>query len=101
MTLAGALLGNALGDPRQWGLDAAAAAAFVALLWPRVHSRDAAATAVLAAFIALGTSPVLPPGVPVILAVIAAVVVGLRHPGRHEEPIEDTPGDLLGKGPMA
>ena len=47
-TLAGALLGNAFGDPRTLGLDAAAAAAFVALLWPRLRSRDATATAVLA-----------------------------------------------------
>ena len=63
------------------GLDAAAAAAFVALLWPRLRSRDATATAVLAVFIALLTSPFLPAGVPVILAAAAALVVGLRHPG--------------------
>ncbi|MGB3373854.1 MAG: AzlC family ABC transporter permease, partial [Microbacterium sp.] len=31
-TLAGALLGDVLGDPKSWGLDAAAAAAFLALL---------------------------------------------------------------------
>ncbi|WP_345711038.1 AzlC family ABC transporter permease, partial [Kineococcus glutinatus] len=36
MTLAGALLGDALGDPRRWGLDGAAVAAFLALLWPRL-----------------------------------------------------------------
>lgn len=77
MTLVGALVGNALGDPRVYGLDAAAAAAFAALLWPRLRSRDSSATAVLAAFVALLTSPVLPPGVPVILAALAALVVGL------------------------
>ncbi|KZC36135.1 branched-chain amino acid ABC transporter permease, partial [Rhodanobacter sp. FW510-R12] len=33
-TLAGALLGDALGDPRRWGLDGAAVAAFLGLLWP-------------------------------------------------------------------
>ncbi|CAN7390513.1 AzlC family ABC transporter permease [Knoellia sp. LjRoot47] len=84
MTLLGALVGNALGDPEQWGLDAAAAAAFTALLWPRLRSRDAAATMVLAVTIALLTSPVLPVGVPVILTVVAAVVVGLSGGGRHE-----------------
>ena len=84
MTLAGAVVGNALGDPQRWGLDAAAAAAFTALLWPRLHNRDAAATMVLAVAIALLASPVLPVGVPVILTVLAAVVVGLAAHGRHE-----------------
>lgn len=78
MTLVGALVGNAIGDPRTYGLDAAAAAAFAALLWPRLRSGDAAATAVLAVFVALVTSPALPPGVPVILTALAALAVGLR-----------------------
>ena len=39
-TLAGALLGDVLGDPRAYGLDAAAAAAFLALLWPRLRHRQ-------------------------------------------------------------
>ena len=98
-TLLGALLGNALGDPRRLGLDAAAAAAFVALLWPRLKSRDATATAVLAIAIALLASPVLPAGVPVILAATAALVVGLRHPGRHEGPLEGADGTLPGSDP--
>lgn len=87
MTLVGAVVGNALGDPQRWGLDAAAAAAFTALLWPRLRSRDATATMVLAIAIALLTSPLLPVGVPVILTVLAALVVGLSGGGRHE-PIE-------------
>jgi predicted branched-subunit amino acid permease len=98
-TLLGSLLGNAIGDPRALGLDAAAAAAFVALLWPRLRSRDAAATAVLAVFIALVTSPVLPAGAPVILASVAALVVGLRRPGRHEGPLEGGDGTLPGSDP--
>ncbi|MEO7269646.1 MAG: AzlC family ABC transporter permease [Knoellia sp.] len=89
MTLAGALVGNALGDPQRYGLDAAAAAAFTALLWPRLRSRDAAATMVLAVAIALLTSPLLPVGVPVILTVLAAVVIGLSGGGRHERATED------------
>ena len=97
--MVGALLGNALGDPRTLGLDAAAAAAFVALLWPRLKSRDATATAVLAIAIALLSSPFLPAGVPVILAAGAALVVGLRHPGRHEAPLEGDDGTLPGSDP--
>ncbi|HSO64634.1 MAG TPA: AzlC family ABC transporter permease [Ornithinibacter sp.] len=98
-TLLGALLGNALGDPRALGLDAAAAAAFVALLWPRLRSRDATATAVLAVLIAMLASPFLPAGVPVILAAAAALVVGVRHPGRHEDPLEGGDGTLVGSDP--
>lgn len=77
LTLLGAEIGNALGDPTRWGLDAAAAAAFIALLWPRLRSRDAAATGVLAGLIALGLSPLTRPGVPVLVAVVAALVVGV------------------------
>ncbi|MGL4744910.1 MAG: AzlC family ABC transporter permease [Dermatophilaceae bacterium] len=85
MTLVGALLGAAVGDPRSLGLDAAAAAAFAALLWPRLRGRDAAATAALAAVVALLASPAMPAGVPVILAAVAAVAVGLRPRGRDAE----------------
>ncbi|MDN5794234.1 MAG: AzlC family ABC transporter permease [Intrasporangium sp.] len=74
MTLAGALVGNALGDPKQWGLDGAACAAFTALLWPRLKSRDAVGIAVLAAVIAIGLSPAVPAGVPVIAAAAAALL---------------------------
>ncbi|MDR1185852.1 MAG: AzlC family ABC transporter permease [Bifidobacteriaceae bacterium] len=76
LTLAGALAGDAMGDPRAWGLDAAAAAAFLGLLWPRLASRGAQATASLAVFIALVASPFLTPGVPVLLAALAALAVG-------------------------
>ena len=76
-TLLGAWLGNALGDPRRWGLDAAAAAAFVALLWPRLHSRDAAATAVVAVVLTVAVAPWAPAGIPVLIAAFAAVAVGL------------------------
>jgi predicted branched-subunit amino acid permease len=100
-TLAGALLGNALGDPRRFGLDAAAAAAFCALLWPRLRSRDAVATAVLAAFIAALSSPFVPAGVPVILAALAALVVGLGVRGpRGDRPRSDGHGHLVGEDPL-
>lgn len=77
MTLLGALLGNALGDPRTWGLDAAAAAAFLALLWPRLKQRQALAVAASAFFIAVVTTPSLPAGIPVIIAGVVALIVGL------------------------
>lgn len=76
LTLAGALIGSTFGDPREWGLDAAAAAAFVALLWPRLRTGEARATAALAALIALALAPATRPGIPVLAAAVAAVLVG-------------------------
>jgi predicted branched-subunit amino acid permease len=76
MTLLGAVLGNALGDPKVWGLDAAAAAAFLGLLWPRLRERQALAVAALAFLVAVVTTPSLPAGIPVIIAGVVAVFVG-------------------------
>jgi predicted branched-subunit amino acid permease len=75
-TLAGALIGDALGDTRAWGLDAAAAAAFLGLLWPRLKNLQAGAVAVAAAVVATLTTPVLMPGLPVLVAALVAVAVG-------------------------
>jgi predicted branched-subunit amino acid permease len=86
MTLAGALIGNALGDPEQYGLDAAAPAAFCALLWPRLKSGDARAVAVVAAIIALVVAPHAPAGIPVLVAAVAAVVAGLLPSREPDEP---------------
>ena len=79
-TLLGALVGNALGDPSRWGLDAAAAAAFLALLWPRLAARAAQLVAAGSILVALALTPVAPAGVPVLAAAAVAVAVGWRHP---------------------
>nr|WP_300151306.1 AzlC family ABC transporter permease [Propionicimonas sp.] len=80
-TLVGAFAGNALGDPAQWGLDGAAVAAFLGLLWPRLHARDPIATAVVAALATIVTLPLVPPGIPVLVAaaVTAAWWAGRRR----------------------
>ncbi|MDQ1127681.1 putative branched-subunit amino acid permease [Microbacterium sp. SORGH_AS 505] len=75
-TLAGALLGDVLGDVKAYGLDAAAAAAFLALLWPRLRRRQAIAVGVAAAVVAAVLTPALMPGVPVLVAALVAIVVG-------------------------
>lgn len=81
-TLLGALVGNAIGDPRRWGLDAAAAAAFLALLWPRLAAgRATRLVAVGAVVVALALTPVAPAGIPVLAAAAVAVAVGWRAPG--------------------
>jgi len=80
-TLAGALIGNLIGDPRTYGLDAAACAAFTALLWPRLRNRDAVAIAVVGAVVAIVLSPTVPPGIPVVAAA-AAALLAWRTPKR-------------------
>lgn len=76
-TLAGALLGSSFGDPQQWGLDGAAAAAFLGLLWPRLRDRQAQAVAAAAAVVAAVTIPLAPAGIPVLAAAVAAALVAL------------------------
>ena len=91
-TLAGGVLGDVLGDPRAYGLDAAAAAAFLALLWPRLRRRQAIAVGVGAAVVAAVLTPGLMPGMPVLIAALVAIAVGWgnwlgdREGGRRREP---------------
>lgn len=80
LTLVGAVLGDALGDPTRWGLDAAAAAAFLGLLWPRLAARGAQVVAAGAVVVALALTPVAPAGVPVLAAAGVAVLLGWRRP---------------------
>jgi len=77
----GAFAGNALGDPRTWGLDAAAAAAFLGLVWARLADPVARWVGVGAAVVALALTPALPAGVPVLAAAGVAVAVGWWRPG--------------------
>ncbi|KZM36661.1 AzlC family ABC transporter permease [Oerskovia enterophila] len=76
LTLVGALAGDAMGDPKAWGLDAAAGAAFLALLWPRLASRVMQLTAALAVVVAVALLPFVPPGIPVLAAGAVAIVIG-------------------------
>ena len=91
-TAAGAVAGEAVGDPRTYGLDAAVGAAFLALLWPRLQDRRNVVVGLLAAAVALSMVPVAAPGVPVLAAGGVAVLVGVlaRTPG---------PGGGPGPGP--
>ena len=72
-TFIGAFLGSQLGNPTDWGLDAAAAAAFLGLIWPRLNQSKLLFLAVAAAFVATSLSVVLPAGVPVLLSAVLAV----------------------------
>ena len=78
-TFIGALLGDLVGDVRMYGLDAAAAAAFLGLLWPRLKTLQPIAVAIGAAVVAAVLIPWLPPGLPVLAAAVVAIVVGITN----------------------
>jgi predicted branched-subunit amino acid permease len=81
-TLLGALAGSAVGDPRDFGLDAAAPAAFLAMLAPRLRDRATWTIAVVAALVALAVVPLVPAGVPVLVAALVPAVAVLARGGR-------------------
>jgi len=76
-TAVGVLGASWLSDPRLLGLDAAAPAAFLALLAPRLRGREAWAVALAAALVALVAVPFVPVGFPVLIASLVGVVAGL------------------------
>lgn len=71
-TLLGALGAEAIGDTDAWGLDAAGPAVFLALLAPMLKTTTERVAAGLAVLLGLGLLPVLPGGVPVLVAALAA-----------------------------
>ena len=77
LTFVGAFAAGRL-DTRAWGLDGAAVAAFVALLWPRLRQRHASAVALIAAGAALAITPLVPAGVPLLVAAAVAGFLGWR-----------------------
>ncbi|WP_143094246.1 AzlC family ABC transporter permease [Streptacidiphilus jiangxiensis] len=85
-TLAGALGADALGDPSRYGLDVAGPAVFLALLAPRLREGGAErATALVGAVLALVAVPLVPAGVPVLIALAAVPAVLLLGPRRQAQ----------------
>lgn len=81
-TFVGALAGDAMGDPAAWGLDGAAVAAFLGLLWPRLKGRDPITIAVAAAVVTVAVAPFVPAGIPIIIAAGVAVVMTVARQRR-------------------
>jgi 4-azaleucine resistance transporter AzlC len=77
-TVVGVLLGGAIGDPADYGLDAIFPAFFLALLWTELDRPGVIPVMVIAGIITLALTPVLPAGLPVLLASTAALL-GLRR----------------------
>ena len=85
-TIIGALLGDFIAEPEALGLDGAVVAAFLGLLWPRLKSREPWALAVVAALVTTLTMPLVPSGVPILIAAAVAVVWGTVS-ARREGPL--------------
>jgi branched chain amino acid efflux pump len=77
-TAAGTVVGDRLGDPSTYGLDAAFAALFLGLALPYLRSRRALGAGLTAAAITLAFLPWTPAGAP-LLAASAACLLGLRR----------------------
>jgi 4-azaleucine resistance transporter AzlC len=75
-TLAGALIGSGI-DTSALGLDAAAPAIFLALLWPQLSRDRGRAVALGATIVALGLVPLVPAGIPISAAATVAIAAGL------------------------
>ncbi|MFE2509481.1 AzlC family ABC transporter permease [Streptomyces naganishii] len=98
-TLLGALGAKALGDTDAWGLDAAGPAVFLALLAPMLKTTTERAVAALAVLLGLGLLPLLPAGVPVLAAALAAPAVlcleGRRRANDAREDARDDARDVV------
>ncbi|MDW5322949.1 AzlC family ABC transporter permease [Plantactinospora sp. KLBMP9567] len=80
-TLLGVLLASRVGDPLRLGLDAAFPAGLLALLLPALRDPQTRRAALAGAAIALLVTPVLPAGLPVLLALAGLAVLLLpRRP---------------------
>jgi 4-azaleucine resistance transporter AzlC len=85
----GALAGSLLRDTGAFGLDATFPAVILALIVPALRDRVTALAAVTGAAIALVTTPFLPAGLPVLLALAGVAVLGGRRgapPAREPAP---------------
>lgn len=81
-TLLGAWLGDALGDTRRFGLDGAAVAAFLGLLWPRLNAREPVALALACGLVTALAVPLVPAGVPILLAAALGALWGWVRPSQ-------------------
>jgi 4-azaleucine resistance transporter AzlC len=79
-TLIGVFAGRAVGDPESLGLDAASPMVLLALVLPVLRDRRALRAGLAGAVIALVTTPVLPAGLPVLLALLGMLAAITAKP---------------------
>ena len=84
-SIVGVVVGEHLGDPQKFGLDAMFPALFVAIIWPQLTTRTALVIGLTGIVIALALVEPMPGGVPVLLAAVASLLA-LVEPRRLGEP---------------
>lgn len=87
-TVLGVLVGQVIGDPATWGLDAAFPAALFALVLPALSDPATRRAAIVGAAIALAASPFLPAGLPVLLALLGLFAARRKPLPRKETDLE-------------
>ena len=78
-TVAGVLGGGAVGDPSDYGLDAMFPALFLALLAGQLNGPRTRTAALSGALIALALTPLLPAGLPIVVAAAGAPIALAAH----------------------
>jgi len=77
-TVVGAVSAQAMGNPSAFGLDAAVPAAFLGLVWPRLHGNFERGLAIGAVLLALLLTPFVAAGIPIIATTLIAVIFGWK-----------------------
>ena len=76
--MVGAVSAQAMGNPSAFGLDAAVPAAFLGLVWPRLHGNFERGLAIGAVLLALLLTPFVAAGIPIIATTLIAVIFGWK-----------------------
>ncbi|MHB1341164.1 MAG: AzlC family ABC transporter permease [Coriobacteriia bacterium] len=76
-SLVGALAGNSISNPLEWGLDFAMPATFLTMLLPQVVSRRVGVVVLVSAVVATASYVLIPGKWYIILAVVAATATGV------------------------
>ncbi len=90
----GLALGNVIGDTRQIGLDVVFPASFVGTVVNGLTRRDTSVAVAGGMFAALGLTPYLPAGLPILIAALAAIPALLVAPTRLRGSDDDTEAGL-------
>jgi 4-azaleucine resistance transporter AzlC len=93
----GALAGAAIGSTTAFGLDAAFPAVALALVLPSLADRGTRRAAVLGAVLAVAAAPVLPAGLPVLIALAGLVLAA--PPAGPADPADPEPADSASREP--
>lgn len=80
-SVVGVVLGNVVGDPKSWGLDAVLPASLVPIVWRSSERRDGATAAAVGAGLCLLLVPRAPGGVPLIAA-LGGPLLAMAVPAR-------------------